>query len=76
MHGPQWGNSGTKTDRRAALASVVFAVIVIGTDAPNSGAIAMVVVCTVTLSTILHGVTANPWVRTYGGAGGDAHRRE
>jgi hypothetical protein len=54
----------------------VFAVIVIGTDAPNSGAIAMVVVCTVTLSTILHGVTANPWVRTYGGAGGDAHRRE
>jgi NhaP-type Na+/H+ or K+/H+ antiporter len=44
----------------------VFAVIVLGADVPNSAAIAMVVVCTVVLSIVAHGVTANPWARAYG----------
>ena len=48
------------------LASIVFAVIVVDANVPNSGFIAMTVVCTVILSIILHGVSANPWARGYG----------
>ncbi len=48
------------------LASIVFAVIVVNANLPNSGALAMTVVCTVILSIILHGVSANPWARGYG----------
>ena len=48
------------------LASIVFAVIVLNANLPNGGALAMTVVCTVILSIILHGVSANPWARAYG----------
>lgn len=48
------------------LASIVFAVIVIGADLPNGGTITSVVAWTVLLSIIAHGVTANPWARAYG----------
>ncbi len=42
------------------LASLVFAIIVYNTDLPNKEILGMVVVCTVFLSAILHGVTAVP----------------
>ena len=48
------------------LASIVFAVIALNANLPNGGAIAMTVVCTVVLSIILHGISANPWARGYG----------
>ena len=48
------------------LASIVFAVIVLNSGLPNTGPIAMTVVCTVLLSVIFHGITANPWSKAYG----------
>ena len=42
------------------LASIVFAIIVLNKDLPGGDFMAMVVVCTVLLSLIAHGVTANP----------------
>lgn len=42
------------------LASLVFAIIVLNTDLPGTKLMATVVVCTVFLSAVLHGVTANP----------------
>jgi len=48
------------------LASIVFAVIALNANLPNGGAIAMTVVCTVVLSIILHGISANPWAKGYG----------
>ena len=48
------------------LASIVFAVIVVSSDLTNTGPLAMTVVCTILLSIILHGITANPWARAYG----------
>ncbi|MEA2080592.1 MAG: cation:proton antiporter [Pseudomonadota bacterium] len=48
------------------LASIVFAVIVLNSGLQDSGPLAMTVVCTVILSIIGHGVTANPWARAYG----------
>jgi len=48
------------------LASIVFAVIVTRTTLENAGPLAMVVVCTVVLSIVGHGVTANPWARAFG----------
>lgn len=48
------------------LASIVFAVIVVNADVPNSGPIAMTVVCTVLFSIISHGVSANPWAKRLG----------
>jgi NhaP-type Na+/H+ or K+/H+ antiporter len=48
------------------LASIVFGVIVLNANVPNSGPIAMTVVCTIMLSIIAHGVTANPWARGFG----------
>ena len=48
------------------LASIVFAVIVLDADLPNSGRMAMIVACTVILSVLLHGITANPWAAVYG----------
>jgi NhaP-type Na+/H+ or K+/H+ antiporter len=47
------------------LASVVFGVIVVNSGLPDSGPIAMTVACTVMLSLVLHGITANPWARAY-----------
>jgi NhaP-type Na+/H+ or K+/H+ antiporter len=48
------------------LASIVFAVIVVNANVPNSGPIAMTVVCTIILSILGHGITANPWAKAFG----------
>ena len=48
------------------LASIVFAVIVVNSELPNIGPLIMTVVCTIMLSIIAHGITANPWARAYG----------
>ena len=48
------------------LASIVFAIIVVNAKLPNSGPIAMTAVCTIILSILLHGVTANPWAKAFG----------
>jgi NhaP-type Na+/H+ or K+/H+ antiporter len=47
------------------LASIVFGVIVLNANLPNSGSIAMTVVCTIMLSILTHGVTASPWAKAY-----------
>ncbi len=44
------------------LATVVFAVIVLGEELPGGGVIGQTVVATIVLSIIAHGVTANPLV--------------
>jgi NhaP-type Na+/H+ or K+/H+ antiporter len=48
------------------LASIVFAIIVLNANVSNSGTIAVAVVCTIILSIVAHGVSANPWVRRLG----------
>lgn len=48
------------------LANIVFGVIVVNANLPNSGLIAMTVVCTIILSILAHGITANPWATAYG----------
>jgi NhaP-type Na+/H+ or K+/H+ antiporter len=48
------------------LASIVFIVLVVNSGLPESGAFAMTVVCTIVLSIIAHGISANPWARAYG----------
>jgi NhaP-type Na+/H+ or K+/H+ antiporter len=55
------------------LASIVFGVIVANANLPNSGTIAMTVVCTIMLSILAHGITANPWARAYGERGRQAN---
>ena len=45
------------------LASIVFAVIVSSADLPGGNVIAMTAVCTILLSVILHGLSANPLVK-------------
>lgn len=49
------------------LASIVFAVIVMEHDLPGSRYIAMVVVCTVFFSLVLHGLSATPLSKWLGG---------
>lgn len=49
------------------LASIVFAIIVFEEDLPGSELLALVVACTVGLSLVAHGVTANPLARWIGG---------
>ena len=44
------------------LASIVFAVIVLNENLPGGHTIAMTAVCTILLSVILHGLSANPLV--------------
>jgi NhaP-type Na+/H+ or K+/H+ antiporter len=48
------------------LASIVFAVIVLNNDVAGGRLLAMTVVFTVTLSIIVHGLTANPLARLLG----------
>lgn len=48
------------------LASIVFAVIVLSSDLPIGDDLISTVACTIILSIILHGITANPWARAYG----------
>ncbi|MFI2810355.1 cation:proton antiporter [Microbulbifer sp. JSM ZJ756] len=45
------------------LASIVFGVIVLNERLPGGGTIAVTVVCTILLSVIAHGLTANSFVR-------------
>jgi NhaP-type Na+/H+ or K+/H+ antiporter len=51
------------------LASIVFAIIVVEDRLPNSGLIAMTAVCTIIMSIVGHGVTANPWANAFGRRG-------
>jgi NhaP-type Na+/H+ or K+/H+ antiporter len=44
------------------LASIVFAVIVLNEQLPGGRTITMTVICTVILSVIAHGISANPLV--------------
>jgi NhaP-type Na+/H+ or K+/H+ antiporter len=44
------------------LASIVFAVIVFDADAPGKATLVVTAACTVLLSIIAHGVTANPLI--------------
>jgi len=44
------------------MASIVFGVLVLDSQLPHADLIAFTVVCTVTLSIIAHGITANPLV--------------
>ncbi len=48
------------------LASIVFAIIVINAEVPGAESLALVVICTVFLSLIAHGVTAHPLARWIG----------
>ena len=45
------------------LASIVFAVIVLQDKLPHADTISLTVVCTVVLSVIGHGLSANPLVK-------------
>lgn len=47
------------------LASIVFAIIVLNENLPGGYTLAMTVVCTVSLSVLAHGLTANPLASTY-----------
>jgi NhaP-type Na+/H+ or K+/H+ antiporter len=44
------------------LASIVFAVIVLNKNLPGGGTISMTVVCTIVMSIIAHGLSANPLI--------------
>ena len=44
------------------LASIVFGVIVLNEHLPGGGTIAMTVACTILLSIVAHGLSANPLV--------------
>ncbi|HAC62285.1 MAG TPA: sodium:proton antiporter [Cyanothece sp. UBA12306] len=48
------------------LASIVFAVIVLDERLPGSNTLTLIVAFTVVLSVLAHGLTANPWARSYG----------
>ena len=48
------------------LASIVFAVIVVNAKLPHSGPIAMTATCTIVLSILAHGISANPWAQVFG----------
>jgi NhaP-type Na+/H+ or K+/H+ antiporter len=47
------------------LASIVFAIIVLNENLPGGHTLAMTVVCTVILSVVAHGLTANPLASAY-----------
>lgn len=48
------------------LASIVFAIIVLSSDLLVDNTLTSTVSCTIILSIILHGITANAWARAYG----------
>jgi NhaP-type Na+/H+ or K+/H+ antiporter len=53
------------------LASIVFTIIVINAEVPGGEFLALVVICTVFLSLVAHGVTANPLAKWLGGKEGE-----
>jgi len=48
------------------LASIVFAIIVINAEVPGGEFLALIVICTVLLSLIAHGISANPLAKWLG----------
>ncbi len=48
------------------LASIVFAIIVINAEVPGAEKIALVVICTVLMSLVAHGISANPLAKWLG----------
>jgi sodium/hydrogen antiporter len=52
------------------LASIVFIIIVLDERLPGSGTLGMTVVCTVLLSVLAHGLTANSFASALGSRGG------
>lgn len=48
------------------LASIVFALMVINSSVPNGDLVVLIVTCTVFMSLVAHGITANPLVRWIG----------
>ena len=48
------------------LASIVFAIIVINAEVPGAELLALVVICTVFLSLVAHGISANPLAKWLG----------
>ncbi len=48
------------------LASIVFAIIVINAQVPGADLLALVVVCTVLMSLVAHGISANPLAKWIG----------
>jgi len=44
----------------------VFAVIVVESGLPDGRTLAVTVACTIILSIVAHGVSANPWASAYG----------
>jgi sodium/hydrogen antiporter len=50
------------------LASIVFGILVLEANLPGGGTLAMTVVCTIVLSILLHGLSANPLVAALGRA--------
>ena len=48
------------------LASIVFAIMVFNENIPGSKTISTVVACTVAMSLVLHGISANPLARKIG----------
>ena len=48
------------------LASIVFAVVVMQAKLPHGDVLVHVVACTVILSVLLHGLSAVPWVESFG----------
>jgi NhaP-type Na+/H+ or K+/H+ antiporter len=48
------------------LASIVFAIIVINAEVPGGEFLALVVICTVFLSLVAHGISANPLAKWIG----------
>ena len=58
------------------LASIVFAVIVINANVPGADTISSVVTWTVLLSVIAHGLSANPWAKSFGARSQHADRPE
>jgi len=57
------------------LATIVFAVIVATSNVPSESIILHVVVCTITLCVIAHGVTANAWAERLARVLGDESKR-
>jgi NhaP-type Na+/H+ or K+/H+ antiporter len=45
------------------LASIVFAVMILDLDLPHNGTVIITIVLTILLSVILHGITANPFIK-------------
>jgi NhaP-type Na+/H+ or K+/H+ antiporter len=56
------------------LASIVFIIIVLDERLPGSATLGMTVVCTVLLSVLAHGLTANPFAAAFGSRSGTSLR--